>query len=404
MIFAWLIIAALAMAPNIVMHGEMQRGSVIGLDYVRFAAAALVALFHLGYWVWAPFDSTARQLAGDGFLFPSLARYVSSGWVGVEIFFVLSGFVISYSANGRSAAAFLKSRALRLIPAAWICATISLVLILLVVPEASAGIASEWLRACLFWPLGPWIDGVYWTLAIEISFYSLIFLLLCCDRIRWLFRLAVALTLMSTGYWLASIMGWLPSELQAFGVSRWGELLLIRHGSSFALGVLLWWSTTRTITIFTAGAMMLAVLGSVLEIEWSAHERARHIPDASPDPATAIFIWLTAVLGIILSIRYNRDEEGGSTSARLARKVGLATYPLYLLHTTLGAISMRLLFAAGVSPVSCLVISLLIVAIAALLVSELERLLRRGIAPSIGVAIDGMAMRFPIFRRQTAML
>jgi len=46
------------------------------------------------------------------------------GWVGVEIFFVLSVFVIAYSAEGSSAFSFFRSRILRLMPAVWICASL----------------------------------------------------------------------------------------------------------------------------------------------------------------------------------------------------------------------------------------------------------------------------------------
>ncbi len=80
---------------------------VWGLDIVRFLAAAMVVLFH---YTWK------NQQAGPAF---------DSGWVGVEIFFVISGFVIASSANNVTAIAFIRRRFSRLYPAAICCAIIS---------------------------------------------------------------------------------------------------------------------------------------------------------------------------------------------------------------------------------------------------------------------------------------
>ena len=54
-----------------------------------------------------------------------LAPWGSFGWIGVEIFFVISGYVIASSAEGAAPRTFLRRRAQRLLPAAWVCATIA---------------------------------------------------------------------------------------------------------------------------------------------------------------------------------------------------------------------------------------------------------------------------------------
>jgi peptidoglycan/LPS O-acetylase OafA/YrhL len=90
------------------------------LDPLRFAAALGVAVFHLTFWSWAwPSIGVApgfeHYVAAD-LQFQSAASFTWFGWVGVEIFFVISGFVIANSARNVSAREFLFGRALRLYP------------------------------------------------------------------------------------------------------------------------------------------------------------------------------------------------------------------------------------------------------------------------------------------------
>ena len=72
---------------------------VIGLDVVRFLAAFGVMTFHLSYWAWAHPDGTAGRVTGGTIRFVSFTSLTSAAWVGVDVFFVLSGFVIVYSAS-----------------------------------------------------------------------------------------------------------------------------------------------------------------------------------------------------------------------------------------------------------------------------------------------------------------
>ncbi|MFV3549581.1 acyltransferase family protein, partial [Mycobacterium tuberculosis] len=86
----------------------------------------------------------------------------------MELFFVISGYVILATAERRTARQFLRARVLRLVPAVWICATITAALLLAVPGAASGIVALGWFDAVAFMPVGIQIDGSYWTLAIEI--------------------------------------------------------------------------------------------------------------------------------------------------------------------------------------------------------------------------------------------
>ena len=88
------------------------------LDVLRFLAAFSVLLFHLAFRRW--------NLDKVGFTpYPEISHITKYGYLGVDMFFLISGFVILLSASKRDATSFLISRASRLYPAYWICATLT---------------------------------------------------------------------------------------------------------------------------------------------------------------------------------------------------------------------------------------------------------------------------------------
>lgn len=101
-------------------------------------------------------------------------------WTGVELFFLISGFVICMSCWGRSVGDFVTSRVARLFPAYWVC-VLATTAVLMVVPKiwgdnthrpTPSRILSNLSMANM--PLGvDNIDPVYWTLWSELRFYVL---------------------------------------------------------------------------------------------------------------------------------------------------------------------------------------------------------------------------------------
>lgn len=141
------------------------------LDGLRFAAAAGVVLFHF----------TAKQHQAWGRpvpeVFPHLHTFTSLGYYGVHLFFVISGFVILMTASGKDIPSFVASRVSRLYPAYWAA-----------VPLASVLLGVIWLdqKHITIYQVAAnltmmqtafgfdHVDGVYWTLWVELRFYLLI--------------------------------------------------------------------------------------------------------------------------------------------------------------------------------------------------------------------------------------
>ena len=93
----------------------MERRYAPLIDLVRCAAALMVALFHLGT-RWPAPNKMPILLYPDYPDYGAFDHLFYWGWVGVEIFFVISGYVIAGSSVGRTARAFFVGRGVRLLP------------------------------------------------------------------------------------------------------------------------------------------------------------------------------------------------------------------------------------------------------------------------------------------------
>jgi len=141
---------------------------VPGLDLLRLAAVAAVILYHYGFW--GPTSHGVPQVA-----IPSLAAFAQYGFLGVPVFFTISGFAIAYSAEGRTAAGFAIARFSRIYPTFVFCMTLTFVLTLTLGEGHFEVSLVQWF-ANLFIAapaLGQaYVDTSYWSLVIEIVFYA----------------------------------------------------------------------------------------------------------------------------------------------------------------------------------------------------------------------------------------
>ncbi|WP_458378721.1 acyltransferase family protein [Pseudomonas chlororaphis] len=142
------------------------------LTGIRFFAAAMVFMFHASLTRIIGFNPYADSDVIDVFQ----RIFSGGGWLGVSFFFVLSGFVITWSARkGDSLTGFWKRRLLKIYPnhiATWLLA-----MLLFSVPAASVAI---WLPNLLL--VHSWIprmdtflsvNGPSWSLCCEMFFYLL---------------------------------------------------------------------------------------------------------------------------------------------------------------------------------------------------------------------------------------
>jgi peptidoglycan/LPS O-acetylase OafA/YrhL len=339
-------------------------GYVPGLDLLRFAAAFAVMLYHLAFWSWA-FPAGQVALASKGLAdFRDWPLITAVGWIGVQVFFVISGFVIATSAANSTASRFFISRFTRLVPAAWVCATITLIAWLLIDVGSPSSHLREYVKSIAFVPVPAWIDSVYWTLGVEIAFYALVLALVASKRFHWLKPVICTVGLVSTLFWLgygyaamdrdSALFEW----FRALQRSRLAQLTLLHHGVFFAIGVLLWMQLMRKSSLGQTLWLLLFTVGGCMQILADASLKFEKT-GLMGSPIVACVIWLGAMLLLFWMVR-NNDlicalPEG---ALRTLRRLGLVTYPLYLLHNVTGGAVLGTLLGSGLGSTDALLLTI----------------------------------------------
>ncbi|MFF0472675.1 acyltransferase family protein [Streptomyces sp. NPDC004284] len=288
-------------------------GRLYILDGLRLSAALMVVVYHY-------------MARGQGWstpgpeLFPETFRVASYGYLGVEIFFVISGFVICMSAWDRSLKDFFVSRVVRLYPAYWF-AVIATSVTLAVIPGHRAHLPWNDILTNLTMlqePLGvAHVDGVYWTLFTELRFYLLFALL------AW-WGLTYRRVLLFCCVWGAATL--LVSEAPD-GPLR---LMLIPEYSWFFIAGMAFYLIYR----FRPNLMLVGII-AVCYCASLAHtirqfERLTFLGDR---PAWPVLVLLAAFFGVMALIA--TDKLSGIQWKWLPI-AGALTYPLYLLHQAIG--------------------------------------------------------------------
>lgn len=300
------------------------------LDLLRVVAAGAVLLYH---YTWA---FSEMELGGPAFpeVVTSWSRY---GFLGIELFFLISGLVIVHSIRDRPAARFAVARAIRLYPAYWAAVTVTAVLLVaLGGPLGDVVTPGRYLVNLTMltgFVGGTYLDHVYWTLTAELSFYAVVWSALAIRRHRDLVVVLAA--------WLAiSVL-----NDRVLGIDAIGTLLATRFSPFFVTGACLALLTAvepeapgswrRRLTWATlAAAIVLVVRATAVRIDQA--DRILFTP-GSVRPAVAVVIVLACV-ALLAAVASGRAQGWGRPWMTTA---ALVTYPLYLVHTSVGLVVFR---------------------------------------------------------------
>ncbi len=287
------------------------------LDAVRFLAAIAVVLYHFA----------GRSLdvwrADTADLFGGLGEVLAYVRIAPELFFVVSGFAILWTAWGRSVPQVVASRLARVYPAFWAALALTVVLFVVVWPSGkdvtAAQVAAN--ATLLHEPLGQApVDGVYWTLWTELRFYLIMTVFVAVGITR-------ARVLLVAAVWPVAAL--LADELTT---GLLPELLIGRFAPYFAGGMALFLvyrdGHARLPWLVVLGNTALAVLTSVAPLADGIRQHTSHEPVPWLIAVTVVGCFAVVALAALSPLRRVRWP--------FLATLGALTYPVYLVHQMWG--------------------------------------------------------------------
>jgi peptidoglycan/LPS O-acetylase OafA/YrhL len=291
-------------------------GRIAVLDGFRLLAATMVVFYH---YVGVPNAKIGRTGRTDVLawgtsaanVFPHFLNQLASyGWTGVELFFMISGFVICMSGWGRRPADFFVSRVVRLVPAYW-AATLLTAAVIMIFPRLTSGARFSVVLTNLTMVQSaygvPNLVPAYWTLFIELTFY-LLFGLVAIGGIT--YRRMVTFCVL-----------WSVASLVAADAHR--ELLsnIINppYSPFFVAGIAFF-------LIHKFGGNLL--LWAIVAYSWLISVNQPHT-----DPPWPVVVLITAFFVVMAIVATHRLD---GIQWRWLPLAGALTYPLYLIHQDIG--------------------------------------------------------------------
>ncbi|MGI4862346.1 MAG: acyltransferase family protein [Janthinobacterium lividum] len=299
------------------------------IDLLRFLAALAVVLFHF----------TFRGFQADHLSpveYPVLGSIFKYGYFGVDLFFLISGYVVLLSAQGKTLGQFFTSRVTRLYPAYWVACTFTFVVVRLFGPAPHtlgwSPILTAPLRGYLFnmtmlhrfFGVADF-DGVYWTLNIELVFYFLVALLI---SFQWLKHLTLVLAV-----WLAYCAFIGPVD----NGSPFAFLLFPRVAPFFIAGMAFYLLQTSQAARWKLYVLLLVAYLSCLR---AARADLHQLVPMYQYPFSLLvtLLLVTLFFGVFLLIVQRRLRL---RPAPWITWVGALTYPIYLLHHNVGYVTFQ---------------------------------------------------------------
>lgn len=341
------------------------------IDLLRIIAALSVVFYHYTF---------SGYLGGHSPVeYPGLSPITRYGYLGVDMFFVISGFVVLLSAWGRRPSDFVISRIVRLYPAFWVAVTITTVVSITLSHGHFRVSAGQYLANLTMFNSVPNIrnvDVVYWTLWAELRFYALVLVMAAIGITR-----TRVLTVL--WFWLAATVlvetGAVPgsgavdlvvqSQFSHYFIAGMALCLVYRTG---------WSAQITAILAICLGNATYRGIGFARDVGERYQARMNY----------AVVVGVIAVIFLVLILVALR------TTAGLARPwfagIGALTYPLYLVHAHIGFA--LFIFLDGTINRTVLLPAILVWV--GLLAYTIHAVIERPVAPMLKRGLVGIRQRF----------
>lgn len=290
------------------------RAKLEWIQVLRAVAVLMVVAFHLG--------TIEAKYGGGGALLP---HAVEAGIAGVDLFFVISGFVMATLMRGafaspRNALGFLVRRAERIYPPYWFYTALVLAVWLWnpAWVNSSQGGRIDWISSFLLLPMeGLPALMVGWSLIFEMFFYLV---------------MAAFLAFLPERRFGWALAGWalLATALSLLIRDRggpWTQVAINPMALEFIAGAALarqWWAGRGIPIPWPFGAMALAAIAIAYLVY------APYAPDAFAGTWMRVVLFLPCAL-ILVMTALGRESQGAAAPRGLVA-IGDASYSIYLSH------------------------------------------------------------------------
>jgi peptidoglycan/LPS O-acetylase OafA/YrhL len=304
------------------------------LAHVYLGAPAIVQLV-----IFTPPDPSLHAPGFQVTIYAWLTRiYVDPGQFGVSLFFLISGFVIPFSLERHRLGGFFVRRFFRLYPTLWAAIAVSLTALAVQAflvhngfPVGRKSIVTSGMLVGVY--VGrPWVDPVYWTLAVEELFYAIVAVLAWRGLLH---RRAVLVGVTLVLAVNAVLLGRVPTPV-TFVPRFWYLRTHLARNSCFVIFILVGvafhehykgrWSGRAALAL---GAGGLAAYAAVLF--------------AGPFPGNQAGIYLGSAIAALLVFTPLYVLREHVPYSRGLDALANISYPLYLVHTVVGWVLLRAL-------------------------------------------------------------
>lgn len=294
------------------------------LDGLRGIAAIVVALFH--------FFPRYDQVYGHAFEIPS---WTTLGYFGVHLFFLVSGFVIFWTiSRAKRPFDFIWSRFSRLYPVFWAAVCITFIAVSIFGPaDREVSFRDFLLNLSMIHQYFdvPHVDGVYWTLTLELTFYGWMLMLFMFNQIhqieKWLLGWIILAALVSNNIFEFDI----PSRVKF--------LFLLDFIALFAAGISFYLIQTGKAKGLTYCVLAASVMS--LFVQYSNGE-------------AALLCAIYATFYLAISGRL------GFLGYKPFVFMGTISYSFYLIHQNIGYMIINHFYANDWSPLVAIAVSFVV--------------------------------------------
>lgn len=284
------------------------------LDFLRGVFSLMVVVYH--YFTLSSADGKLSIWRSE-----SLTTISKYGYLGVDLFFVISGAVIIFSSKRKNALSFIKGRFIRLYPEYWLSIVFTVLIVYFIGENYALNFSSKdviinFTMFQRFFGIAD-VNGVYWTLAIELIFYFFISVVLLLRKMPMYYL-----------FFFLSVLNLFSLFFQELHFLR--KYLILDWMTSFTYGFLIY-KFTEAESAKNYGNITLLILNFIVHILILKDQLIRHenYLGLTLNYYVELVIYYTGIILIYISFIVKINSI---SLIRLSTLFGRLSYPVYLTH------------------------------------------------------------------------